>query len=118
MLKRLWDSTMNFHERFNNTDRSWDDEKKMLSEELVEFIEACKGYEDANYYNDPLEMSEYAADAVEELVDFIVVAMARLVSMGVEFDVLKDGFEYVASKNDAKTHETHHWQDGKIRRIK
>lgn len=52
----------------------------------------------------------------EEAADTLVTLLNLCLACGVDVERLIDQMRYVAAKNDAKTHATHHYHEGKIRR--
>ena len=102
-LRRLWDSTEQFHTRFG-TQTSVEAQMRVFFEEVYEFTA-----EMAN----PLG-SEYKR--VVEAADVIVTVCSALQSAGVRFEDIAAAIEDVAQKNDAKTWHTHEIRNGKISR--
>ena len=94
-------SIQSLHERFGVEGVNWSERLAMLQEEVEEFkVEVVAG----NY-----------ALTIEELADVAFVALGGLALVGWYGE---DVLQIVAAKNNAKTHETHYWNEatGKITR--
>ena len=72
-------------------------------EEVMELIQAAQGGTDKNHI-------------AEEAADVFVTAIGICYASGVDLDTLMDQVYTVIEKNDSKTHLTHVYTDGKIRR--
>jgi len=101
-LRTLARSTKEFMARFGVTPQI-DDSLMNFEEETAEFIEAVRDGTNADHI-------------AEEAADVFVTAINACFAAGIDIEKLVDQVYYVARKNDAKTHETHHHVDGKIRR--
>jgi len=99
-LTTLWNSTAEFHERF---DTIHDEEHPFIPAQYRAFME-----EVAEFSMAVLSDYDYSpANLERELVDVIVVGMGLLMAHGCEFTNLQSAIRAVAAKNDAKTTETH-----------
>ena len=78
---------------------------KNFQEEVRELIEAARDGSDK-------------AHIAEESADVFVTAIGVCFAAGLDVDRLVEQVYTVIAKNDAKTHETHAYSDGKIRRLK
>ncbi len=76
-----------------------------FEEEVRELIEAA-------------QQDENKAHIAEEAADVMVTAIGVCQSVGVDIEQIITQVYYVIAKNDAKTHATHVYLDGKIRRRK
>ncbi len=101
-LRDLAQSTLAFFERFG-VRPTVNDCVQNLREEVGELIEAAQ--EGTN----PDHIAEEAADV-------FVTAIGVCSAAGVDVDQLVRQVYTVIAKNDAKTHATHVYADGKIRR--
>lgn len=106
VLKRLWDSTEALYERFE-LDAPIGDRRLKFFEEVDEFLweVRAQSWGDANYMA-----------IAEEATDVFVTTIGILQKCGIRLEDLIAQAEHVASKNDAKTHETHEIRDGLIAR--
>jgi phosphoribosyl-ATP pyrophosphohydrolase len=104
ILKMLWDSTANFHKRFNKF-------PPILNSALYAFREEVKEVEYAAEFQSNAEICEEIADAV---VTMFGLAMAK----GIGFKNIEDAIATVLNKNNAKNRQTHVVDNvsGKIRR--
>lgn len=75
----------------------------IFEEEVRELTEAVREGTDVNHIG-------------EEAADVIVTIITMCHSAGVDTEALIQQAYKVVAKNDAKTHETHVFKDGKIRR--
>ncbi|MCZ2097412.1 MAG: hypothetical protein LC121_14345 [Anaerolineae bacterium] len=101
-LRDLARSTADFYARFG-VQPKLDDTIQNFQEEVRELIEAaCNGS----------DLDHIAEESADVLVTAIGVCFAR----GVDVDRLVEQVYAVIAKNDAKTHDTHVYHDGKIRR--
>lgn len=101
-LRDLAQSTADFYARFG-VQPKLDDTIQNFQEEVRELIEAAR---------DDGDLDHIAEESADVLVTAIGVCFAR----GVDVDKLVEQVYAVIAKNDAKTHETHVYHDGKIRR--
>ena len=101
-LRDLIRSTLDFYDRFGITPTPADMEKVFL-EEVHELIEAV----DAGHDKDHM---------AEEAADVIVTVIGLCHAAGIDPDHMIRQLYAVIDKNDAKTHDTHAFIDGKIRR--
>jgi NTP pyrophosphatase (non-canonical NTP hydrolase) len=102
ILRDLDDSTRKFYQRFGVTPALGDCVQN-LREEVAELIDAAhKGAEPAHI--------------AEEAADVFVTTLGVCYAMGIDMDTLIAQIGVVIAKNDAKTHHTHVYADGKIRR--
>jgi len=101
-LRDLFLGTAAFYERFGYVPQLTDSITN-FREETRELIEAAE---------DGSNIGHIAEEAADVFVTAIGVCMAR----GVDIDVLVEQVYAVIDKNDAKTHDTHIYIDGKIRR--
>ena len=101
-LRDLIRSTLAFYSRFG-----WQpvtaDAIRVFQEEVDEVIEAAQDGTDKNHI-------------AEEAADVIVTVIGLCQATGVDPEMLIQQLYAVIDKNDAKTHETHVYTDGKIRR--
>jgi NTP pyrophosphatase (non-canonical NTP hydrolase) len=101
-LRDLAHSTLEFYARFgvqpqvNGTIQNF-------CEEVNELIEAAQAGTDQDHI-------------AEEAADVFVTAIGVCAASGVDIERLIQQVYKVIAKNDAKTHETHSYSDGKIRR--
>jgi NTP pyrophosphatase (non-canonical NTP hydrolase) len=103
-LRDLIHSTQTFYRRFGVTPQVPDMEKVFM-EEVHEFTEAVNRAEDKDHM-------------AEEAADVIVTVIGLCEAAGIDPDHLIRQIYAVIDKNDAKTHDTHAFIDGKIRRRK
>jgi NTP pyrophosphatase (non-canonical NTP hydrolase) len=100
-LRDLMHSTTAFYDRFG-----WrpvrEDAVKIFEEEVREVIEAAHSGDQQH--------------TAEEAADVMVTVFGLCQSVGVTPEMLVEQVYAVIAKNDAKTHDTHHNVDGKIRR--
>ena len=101
-LRTLIRSTLEFYARFDVTPQV-DEATKIFQEEVGEFIEAAQDGSDL-------------AHIAEEAGDVIVTVIGLCQAAGVAPERIIDQLYAVAAKNDAKTHETHVYINGKITR--
>jgi NTP pyrophosphatase (non-canonical NTP hydrolase) len=101
-LRDLIRSTREFYARFDVTPQVPDMEKVFM-EEVHEFTEAVNAGIDKDHM-------------AEEAGDVIVTVIGLCQAAGVDPDHLIRQLYAVIDKNDAKSHETHAFIDGKIRR--
>lgn len=101
-LRDLAGSTLAFYERFG-VELNVPDTIKVFQEEVGELIEAAELGTDRDHI-------------AEEAADVFVTAIGVCAASGVSVDQLIEQVYKVIAKNDAKTHETHVFLDGKIRR--
>jgi NTP pyrophosphatase (non-canonical NTP hydrolase) len=101
-LRDLIHSTLAFYDRFG-----WRpvtaDAIRVFQEEVGEVIEAAQDGTNKNHI-------------AEEAADVIVTVIGVCQAVGVDPELLIQQLYAVIDKNDAKTHETHVYTDGKIRR--
>ncbi len=104
-LRDLARSSQEFLKRFDvePTPDSLNEHLGVFEEEVAEFIEAAQAGTDKNHI-------------AEEAADVFVTVINACAAAGVDIDRLVEQVYKVAAKNDAKTHETHIYSDGKIRR--
>ncbi len=102
VFETLVESTVAFYRRFAVTPMT-DEMIRVFREEVGELIEAAQEGTDRNHI-------------AEEAADVIVTVLGLCLACGVDPITINEGLTYVAAKNDAKTHATHHYKDGKIRR--
>jgi NTP pyrophosphatase (non-canonical NTP hydrolase) len=101
-LRELTRSTAEFYARFGVTP-VLQDAVPIFEEEVRELIEAARTGTDKDHI-------------AEEAGDVFVTAIGICLASGIEVDQLLAQVYAVVAKNDAKTHETHHYVEGKIRR--
>jgi NTP pyrophosphatase (non-canonical NTP hydrolase) len=101
-LRDLAHSTRAFYERFA-VQPQLDECITVFQEEAGELIEAAR----AGINQDHI---------AEEAADVFVTAIGLCYASGVDLEKLVAQVYAVIAKNDAKTHETHVYTDGKIRR--
>jgi NTP pyrophosphatase (non-canonical NTP hydrolase) len=101
-LRDLAESTRAFYQRFGVTP-ALQDTITNFNEEVFELVQAAMDG------TDPRHIAEEAADV-------FVTAIGVCMASGISIDALVEQIYAVAAKNDAKTHETHVYKDGKIRR--
>jgi phosphoribosyl-ATP pyrophosphohydrolase len=101
-LRDLAKSTLDFYARFG-VQPQVNETIQNFREEVNELIEAAE---------DGLDQDHIA----EEAADVFVTAIGVCAASDVEIDRLIQQLYNVIAKNDAKTHETHVYADGKIRR--
>ncbi|GAB4572635.1 MAG: hypothetical protein Kow0077_12580 [Anaerolineae bacterium] len=101
-LRTLVRSTLAFYARFGVTPQL-ENATRIFEEEVREFIEA------AHTGTDKTHVAEEAADVVVTVIGLCIAA-------GVDPDQMIDQIYAVAAKNDAKTHATHVYINGKITR--
>lgn len=100
-LRDLICSTLAFYERFGVRPQR-DNAVRVFEEEVREFIEATSGDDKAHI--------------AEEAADVLVTVVGLCEAVGVDSEQLIRQIYAVIAKNDAKTHETHVYHNGKIRR--
>ena len=103
-LRELARSTAEFYARFGVAP-VLHEAVPIFEEEVRELIEAAQIGTDKSHI-------------AEEAGDVFVTAIGICLATGVDVEQLVAQVYAVAAKNDAKTHETHHYVDGKIRRKK
>jgi NTP pyrophosphatase (non-canonical NTP hydrolase) len=101
-LRDLAHSTREFYERFG-VQPELKNCIQNFQEEVRELIEAAREGSDQNH-------------TAEEAADVFVTAIGICYAAGVSVERLVEQVYAVIEKNDAKTHETHVYHDGKIRR--
>lgn len=101
-LRDLAQSTYDFFARFGVTPELSGCIKN-FDEEVKELIESAEVGTDKNHI-------------AEEAADVMVTAIGVCFASGVDIEKIVEQVYAVISKNDAKTHETHVFSDGKIRR--
>lgn len=101
-LRDLIRSTLAFYERFGWQPLT-DDAIRVFEEEVREVTEAAQVGTDKKHI-------------AEEAADVIVTLIGVCQASGVDPELLIDQLYAVIAKNNAKTHETHVYSDGKIRR--
>jgi NTP pyrophosphatase (non-canonical NTP hydrolase) len=101
-LRDLAASTLAFYQRFGVTP-TLTDTIQNFREEVGELIEAAQDGTDQ-------------AHIAEEAADVFVTAIGVCAASGVDVETLIRQVYAVIDKNDAKTHQTHVYSDGKIRR--
>lgn len=111
ILKALWNSTRELHERFYpDQDVPFEARHRVYMEETGEYLLAATSYHQSDFNVDGL-------DVVKECADVIVTAMGLLMGLDIPYGDLKFAIELTVQKNDAKTLETHHVRpNGKIAR--
>lgn len=101
-LRDLIRSTLAFYDRFG-----WQpltaDAIRVFEEEVREVTEAAQDGTDKRHI-------------AEEAADVIVTLVGVCQASGVDPELLVEQLYAVIAKNDAKTHDTHVYTDGKIRR--
>lgn len=104
LLERLFDSTLNFHQRFKNRLPNQDEVLEPLKEEFNEVEYAF--YHQSN------------AELAEEVVDLWVTTIGLMMARGITLYNIERAIERVAAKNDLKDHTTHQINErtGKIER--
>lgn len=101
-LRDLAASTTAFYERFGVTPELQGCITN-FNEEVYELVQAALDGTDK-------------AHIAEECADVVVTALGVCFASGIEIDQIVEQVYAVIAKNDAKTHETHVYKDGKIRR--
>lgn len=101
-LRDLARSTQAFYARFGVTPELQNCITN-FNEEVFELVQAAMS-------------ADSAAHTAEEAADVFVTAIGVCLASGISVEELVDAVYKVAAKNDAKTHETHVFRDGKIRR--
>ncbi|MCA0457288.1 MAG: hypothetical protein LCI00_25175 [Chloroflexi bacterium] len=101
-LRDLIRSTLDFYARFGWQPLT-DDAIRVFEEEVREVTEAAQVGTDKNHI-------------AEEAADVIVTLIGVCQASGVDPEQLISQIYAVIDKNNAKTHETHVYTDGKIRR--
>ena len=101
-LRDLAQSTADFYARFG-VQPQVENCVMNFSEEVRELIEAARAGTDQDHI-------------AEEAADVIVTALGVCFASGIGVDQIIRQVYAVVAKNDAKTHETHVYRDGKIRR--
>lgn len=101
-LRALLRSTFAFYARFGVTPQV-DEATAVFQEEVGEFIEAAHAGADKTHI-------------AEEAADVFVTVISLCAAAGVEPERLIEQLYAVAAKNDAKTHATHVYFNGKITR--
>ncbi len=101
-LRDLAQSTDEFYQRFGVT-LQLEDCITNFQEEVRELIEAARDGSDP-------------AHIAEESADVFVTAIGVCFASGIDVERMIEQVYKVIAKNDAKTHETHVYSDGKIRR--
>lgn len=101
MFDALVKSTSDFYKRFNRKP-TLTEAQRIFLEEVGEFLEAVAE-------SDSFHIAEEAADV-------IVTIIGMLTAAGVTLQEFEAAMGYVATKNELKTHETHEYRDGKIRK--
>lgn len=116
----LWNSTANFKARFGVSTVSPLLCQRHFMEEVTEFLQASCLLETLPY--DPehsalvAHYNEQQDQVVLEAADIFVTVMNVCQAHGLTLEELSEAILTVATKNDAKTHETHEFVGGKIRR--
>ncbi|HLA99584.1 MAG TPA: MazG nucleotide pyrophosphohydrolase domain-containing protein [Anaerolineales bacterium] len=98
----LAESTFAFYDRFDATPQVESASRNLL-EEVNEFIEAAREGNNRTHI-------------AEEAADVIVTTLGLCQASRIGIDELIKQIYAVIDKNNAKTHETHVYVDGKIRR--
>ena len=101
-LRDLAQSTSDFYARFA-VQPQLDNCLQNFQEEVRELIEAAQQGSDLDHI-------------AEESADVFVTAIGVCFASGLDVDRLIEQVYAVIAKNDAKTHETHVFHEGKIRR--
>jgi NTP pyrophosphatase (non-canonical NTP hydrolase) len=101
-LLALVRSTLEFYARFDVTPVV-DEAIPIFKEEVDEFIEAARDGSNHDHI-------------AEEAADVFVTVIGLCEAVGVDPEKLIEQVYMVVAKNDSKTHETHEYRDGKIRR--
>lgn len=101
-LRDLIQGTLDFYARFD-APRDGDSAIMNFEEEARELVEAAQAGVDRDHI-------------AEEAADVIVTAVGVCWASGVDLERMIEQVYAVIDKNAAKTHETHHLLDGKIRR--
>ncbi len=101
-LRDLAQSTDEFYQRFG-VEPQLENCITNFQEEVRELIEAARDGSDP-------------AHTAEECADVFVTAIGVLFASGIDAEQLVEQVYKVVAKNDAKTHETHVYSSGKIRR--
>ncbi|MBW4435550.1 MAG: hypothetical protein KME04_00325 [Pleurocapsa minor GSE-CHR-MK-17-07R] len=101
-LRDLAESTRAFYERFGVTPELQSCLTN-FNEEVFELVQAAMDGENKQHI-------------AEEAADVFVTAIGVCMASGISIEALVEQVYAVAAKNDAKTHETHVFKDGKIRR--
>jgi NTP pyrophosphatase (non-canonical NTP hydrolase) len=114
---QLWQSTIDFHNRFRSVPQSLHDASECVMEEAKEVYQASKELDNAVKLGHPnvLQLEDALAD---ELADEIVTVMGVAISSGIGLYGLSQAMGRVSLKNDKKTRETHYLnpETGKITR--
>jgi hypothetical protein len=101
-LRDLAQSTQAFYARFGVTPELQNCITN-FNEEVFELVQAAMA-------------GDNPAHTAEEAADVFVTAIGVCLASGITVDQLVTAIYQVAAKNDAKTHDTHVFRDGKIRR--
>ena len=101
-LRDLAQSTADFYARFGVTPQI-ENCIQNFSEEVRELIDAARDGQNLDHI-------------AEEAADVVVTAIGVCFAAGVSVERLVEQVYAVIAKNDAKTHETHVYHEGKIRR--
>lgn len=113
-LIRLWMSSAQFLERFNQYPPNREAQRRVFNEEAYEFLSKSVSCQ----LMDALKLDE-KQELVSEAADVIVTVMTTLMAHGVQYKELEVAIEKIAQKNDSKTHESHEVNSaGKIARKK
>lgn len=106
----LWHSTKDLHQRFfPDNPPSFEARVRVFNEEVGEFLHAV--------YASKLAAPNEKQVALE-FADVLVTAMGLLQGLGIGYSEVIDALNTVASKNDAKTLDTHQVNArGKIERL-
>ena len=104
-MKELWQSTVDFHKRFDNLPPS-------LPSALKAFQNKSRGV-----IGELLPFDINLSILTEECVDVIVACMGLILAAGGTLDDLEAAVRKVIAKNDAKTTETHEKVYGVIKRV-
>lgn len=109
-MKEFWNSIVNLYARFGLTEREVPilDRQRIFMEEVTEFLQESTIYSQIN--------GAESEPAIEEAVDVLFTTFGVLIAMNVSLDEVSKAMKAVIDKNNAKTHETHEFVAGKIRR--
>jgi NTP pyrophosphatase (non-canonical NTP hydrolase) len=101
-LRHLAQATLGFYARFGL--------KPVVADALMVF------HEEVREFTEAAQDGTSPQHTAEEAADVIVTIIGTLHAAGIGVEELVAQMAAVAAKNDAKTHDTHVYADGKIRR--
>jgi hypothetical protein len=114
-VEALWNSTDNFHRRFN-VDTTLLSCLRQVGEEFIEFVHAAE--ESSNLSGEGEKEEELLLNLSEEAADLLVTVIGVLQHAHATRDQFEFALKVVRLKNDGKTLDTHRVNSrGKIERI-